>query len=182
MTINDVSELKEVLDYPLSNEDINYILEPDTKIITYPMLKEYNSIYDIFDRFGRVMLLYPIENERTGHWVCLINHKDKIEFFDPYGEKIDDALNYSGGINRRRQLETDIPLLTNLLKKAGKKVIYNKYPFQIENNNIATCGRHCVVRLLNKDKSLYEYAKMIQKSGLLPDEYVSKITHQILDR
>jgi hypothetical protein len=177
-----MANLSDILDYPLSNEDINALLEPDTNIITYPMLKNYSNIQDIFDSQGRFMLLYPTENERTGHWVCLIDHGNSIEFFDPYGEGVDDALQYSGGMNRRRQLETDRPLLSNLLKKSGKKVIYNKYPFQIENDDIATCGRHCVMRLLHKDKSLKEYANMIKKSGLLPDEYVSKITHKYLDR
>jgi hypothetical protein len=123
--------------------------------------------------------LYLTEDRNTGHWVCLIKKDNEIEFFDPYGEKPDDQLKWVGAA-KRFELDQDRPLLSKLLRESGYKVIYNKYPFQKDKNDINTCGRHCVSRLLFKDLSLPQYAEMIRKSGLSPDEFVSRLTFPTL--
>lgn len=178
--------IKDAEDYPLSDSDIQKILNPDTFIFPYPYLKEVRHIDETFDNLGRNIMLYLTENENMGHWVCMIkrelpNGETEIEFFDPYGEAPDTQLNYIGS-SKRKELEQDIPLLSRLFRQSGYNIIYNKYPFQKDKADVNTCGRHCVSRLLFKDLDLKQYKKMIDKSGVSPDEFVIRLTHDKLGK
>lgn len=176
-----MTTLQEAKAYPLGDDDINKILEPDTHIFTYPYLKQVKDIDEVFDPYGRAMMLYLTENENTGHWVCLIRRPDEIEFFDPYGEGVDKQLSWNGK-GKRIELEQDRPLLSKLLREKGLPVVYNKTKFQKVDDDIATCGRHCVIRLLFKDLSLPKYAEMIAKSGMSPDEFVTRKSYDLLGK
>ena len=173
--------LEEAEAYALGDDDINKILEPDTHIFTYPYLKSVKDIDEVFDPYGRAMMLYLTEDRATGHWICLIRRPHEIEFFDPYGEKPDTQLQWLGGA-KRKELDADKPLLSRLLREKGLPVIYNKHKFQEEDDDIATCGRHCVVRLLFKDLPLPKYAQMIESTGMRPDEFVTKLTYKLLGK
>ena len=176
-----MTTLQEAEAYPLGDDDINKILEPDTHIFTYPYLKQVKDIDEIFDPYGRAMMLYLTENKNTGHWVCLIRRPDEIEFFDPYGEPVDKQLTWVGK-GKRTQLEQDRPLLSKLLREKGVDVVCNKTKFQLVDDDVATCGRHCVIRLLFKDLPLPKYAEMIKKSGMTPDEFVTRKTYDLLGK
>lgn len=173
--------LGKIKDYPLSDSDIRKILGKDISIITYPDLAKMNNIYEAFDKKGRCIMLYLTESESSGHWVCMLNHKDRIEFFDPYGEPPESALK-SVPINELQEYGEDRPYLTNLLRTAGKPVYYNKYDFQQESNNINTCGRHSVVRCLYAPYLLEKYKKVMDKTGMSPDNFVSALTAQKLGK
>jgi hypothetical protein len=176
-----MTTLQEAKAYPLGDDDINKILEPDTHIFTYPYLKQVKDIDEIFDPYGRAMMLYLTENSNTGHWVCLIRRPDEIEFFDPYGEGVDKQLSWVGK-GKRMELEQERPLLSKLLREKGLPVVYNKTKFQKVDDDIATCGRHCVIRLLFKDLPLPKYAEMIKTSGMTPDEFVTRKTYDLLGK
>lgn len=173
--------LQDVEGYALGDDDLQTILEPDTHIFTYPYLKSVKDIDEVFDPYGRALMLYLTENKNTGHWVALIRHKDHIEFFDPYGERPDAELNWIGK-GKRAELDQERPLLSKLLREKGLPVVFNKHKFQDEDADVATCGRHSVVRLLFKDLSLPDYAKMIKQSGMSPDEFVSRITFPLIKK
>jgi hypothetical protein len=177
-----MEKIREIADYPLSDEDINFILEPDTNILTYPMLENVKHIDDILDSEGRAIILYLTENKNTGHWVGLLKQPNNtLEFFDPLGEKVDDQLKFIPKY-RREKLNQDRPLLTNLLKNSGYKVIMNRYPLQKDISTIATCGRHVVARLLFQNLTLKQYIDMIKKSKVSPDEFVSQLTFPTLGK
>jgi len=176
-----MTTLEQAEAYPLGDDDINKILEPDTHIFTYPYLKQVKDIDEIFDPYGRAMMLYLTENANTGHWVCLIRRPDEIEFFDPYGEPVDKQLTWVGK-GKRMELEQERPLLSKLLREKGLPVVYNKTKFQAKDDDVATCGRHCVIRLLFKDLPLPKYAEMIKKSGMTPDEFVTRKTYDLLGK
>jgi hypothetical protein len=165
-----------VIEYPLSDGDINKLLHPATKILVYPDLENVSSIEQIFDPMGRCMLLYPVSSEYSGHWVCLIKKGEHIEFFDPYGKAPDTELKWVS-MAKRRDMNMEEPTLTRLLKESGYKVTYNSHDFQKDDQTVNTCGRHCVVRLMFKHLSLDEYRKLIKSSGLPPDEFVAGITY-----
>lgn len=172
--------LERVKAYPLSDGDIRRILG-DTKILTYPQLKGLRSADDLFDDKGRCLLLFLTESETEGHWCCLLNKKKGIEFFDPYGdspEEVKDEIPTS----RLEALDMDSPYLTRLLRKSGRPVYYNTYKFQKERSDVNTCGRHCVVRLLYAPYSLETYKKIIDKSGLSPDDFVSGVSARFLGK
>jgi hypothetical protein len=161
--------------YPLSDGDIRRILGRDIKILTYPELAQMSDIGQAFDRKGRCILLYLTESESAGHWVCMLNKSDHIEFFDPYGEPPEKAL-ATVPEEEREQYGEDKPYLTMLLKQSGKPVYYNTYPFQKDKADVATCGRHSVVRCLYAPDSLEKYKKVMDSSGMSPDDFVSALT------
>jgi len=161
--------------YPLSDADIRRILGSGIKIITYPDLNKMSDISQAFDKKGRCIMLYLTENSSTGHWTCMLNKPSGIEFFDPYGNPPDYVLQELP-MEQREELGEAQPILTELLKASGKPVYYNSYGFQKDKADVNTCGRHSVVRCLYDTKSLDEYKKIMDTSGMSPDNFVSALT------
>jgi hypothetical protein len=171
--------IAKVKQYPLGDDDIRKLLGEDISIHTYPQLAEMRSIKELFDSKGRAILLFPNASPTMGHWCCLINKTDGIEFFDPYGEAPEDQ---KDGLSKSRleQLNIDRPTLTALLKASGRPVFYNTHQFQQDKGSVATCGRHCAVRLLYAPYSLDKYNAIIKSSGLSPDDFVAGVTYDKL--
>ena len=172
--------LKQVEEYALDDTDIEKILGK-TFIFSYPYLDDVNSIDDIFDSKGRSIMLFLTDNLTTGHWCAMIKNKEGIHYFDPYGIKPEGEKKWLSK-EKLEELEQERPVLTKLFRKSGYPIFYNDYKFQQETSKMNTCGRHCCVRLLYKDLSLEEYYDMIKQSGMSPDEFVSKITFQIIKK
>jgi hypothetical protein len=178
---NTVEATERVVDYPLSDSDINHILKPPTNIMVYSSLELVNDIDEIFDSLGRVMLLYPVSSESNGHWVCMIKRPNEIEFFDPYGKAPDTELKWMSS-SLRRELNLEKPVLTRLFDESEYKVVFNTYKFQEDDKAVNTCGRHCIARLMYKDLSLDAYKKLVLGSGLSPDEFVAGLTYLKLNK
>jgi hypothetical protein len=169
--------------YSLSDIDIQKILG-GTSVVKYSELHSMDSIDDIFDNFGRCMMLYLTTDEYTGHWTCLIRddeHKT-IEFFDPYGGYAPDGQRKWLPKEKQIELGEDKPLLTKMIKDAGYKILSNPYHFQEESEDINTCGRHCCARLLLSYVPLKEYKKIIDDSGMTPDKFVTDFTSQVIHK
>lgn len=179
MPKGDAKDTKQVVSYALSDGDIRHMLGDGISILAYPELEQKRDIDECFDRKGRCIVLYLRDSPTSGHWCCLIRRPNAIEFFDPYGEAPEEQ---KEGLSQSRleALDMEQPLLTALLKKKGLPVYYNTHPFQKLRNDIATCGRHCVVRLAYKDLPIEKYAAMIRKSGLTPDEFVAGVTFKAI--
>jgi hypothetical protein len=176
-----IPENKQRRAYSLSNFDIQKMI-PTLKIISYPDLLKYKTIDQALDEKGRLMILYLTEDQYTGHWICLLKKGNKIEFHDPYGFlKPDDE---SDWVSKKdlAEFDQDTHYLTKLLKESGYKIVYNKFPFQGENRNIATCGRHCATRLYFKHLTLPEYTQMIIDSGINPDDFVTNFTYKLIGK
>jgi hypothetical protein len=77
-------------------------------------------------------------------------------------------------------MDIEKPFLTKLLRASGKPVFYNNHAFQSSSPSVATCGRHCVVRLLYAPYSLDKYGGIIKKSGMSADDFVSGLTYDKL--
>jgi hypothetical protein len=170
--------LAKVKSYPLSDADIRKILG-DVPTVTYPELEDMSSIDQCFDEHGRCILFFPNVSATMGHWCCMIRRPKSIEFFDSYGDPPEaqkDGLSEA----RKEELDIDEPALMRLLRASGKPVYYNTFPFQKDRSDIATCGRHCIVRLLYAPYSLDKYASIIKKSGMSPDDFVSGVTYDKL--
>lgn len=176
-----MSALEEVKSYALTDEDIRTMLGSDISILNYPQLESMKDIDDMFDSKGRCILLYPNAAINAGHWCCLIRRPDSIEFFDPYGDKPEEQKN---GLSRTRLQELEIhePYLMRLMRNKRIPIFYNKLGFQQKNDDVATCGRHCVVRLLYSPYDLDTYHQIIKKSGLSPDSFVTGITFDKLKK
>lgn len=171
--------VKEATAYPLSDGDIRTILGDDISILPYPALKDKATIDDVLDKHGRAIILYLNESPTVGHWVCLLRTRDGIEFFDPYGDPPDTQVD-DVPAELRTQLEMDQPYLSHLL--ANRRVRVNRHRFQAERRDVNTCGRWYVARLLYAGKPLSYFKRVVEKSGLSPNEFVVGLTARWLKK
>lgn len=182
-----MSKLKDHKSHPLTDQEVIDLVNGKAKVVTYDKLYKYKSIDDLLKPHGAVFLLYQ-QDRNYGHWVALFKREDRkgnveIEVFNSYGQFPDDELFYTAK-EKRKELNHDYPYLTRLLYKAPRNydIIYNQYPFQKFGKGINTCGRHTVLRLLNKDKSLNEYVKWFTEemggniNSKKTDDFVTKET------
>lgn len=173
--------LGELKEYALSDSDIRKILGDDISIFTYPDLEHMNSIDEAFDSKGRAIILFPNMSPTMGHWCCMLNQKKGILFWDPYGEAPEEQ---KDGLSKDRlaQLDMDQPLLMRLLRASGRPVYYNTHQYQKMKDSVATCGRWCVTRCLYAPKSEEYFKKVVDASGMEPDDFVSALTANFLKK
>jgi hypothetical protein len=169
--------------YPLSDDDMKRII-PTLKVVSYPELLKARNIDEILDIKGRLMLLYLTEDENTGHWVCLLKRPDTniLEYFDPYGGYGPDDESKWLTENQLEEFGQDTFHLSKLIKNSSYKLLVNKHRFQKDTRDNNTCGRHCLCRLYFKHLSLPEYAKMVEDSGISPDDFVSGFTFNLIGK
>lgn len=169
--------------YSLSDADIHKII-PSLKVITYPELLEYQTIDDALDTKGRLMILYLTTDQNTGHWVCLLKSKDKkkLEFYDSYGGLKPDQESTWLSNDKLKEFDQNTHYLTKLLKECPYTVVYNRYPFQSENNGVATCGRWATTRLYFKHLTLPQFTQMVLDSGIAPDDWVCNFTFKMIGK
>ena len=173
--------LQRVKAYPLSDAVIRAALGNDVKIFTYPELNQLRHIDQCFDTKGRCILLYLTVSNSAGHWVCMLKKGSTIEYFDSYGEPPEQPLTELPTSKLQQLGQTDSTLMM-LFKASGYKVYYNTFPFQQDRAGVATCGRHCVARLLYAPKSLEQYYSIVKSSGLTPDNFVSGLVYDALHK
>jgi hypothetical protein len=178
--------LNKAQEYALSGQDIKNILNDDVNIITYPQLTKYNDINDILTIDKPLIILYLLHSWTYGHWVALIKHNDRIEFFDSYGIEIDDHLNKIKDKNFKIQSNQDYPHLLKLLYDSGEKIEFNHTPLQkMKKDNIEsvnTCGRHSACRCYFKWMKLKDYIKFIKSmttKNIDADDVVTFLTFNI---
>lgn len=132
-------------------------------IIRYPEFNNMKSIDEAFTQNNAVIIFFEINDANSGHWCCMIKNNNQIEFFDPYGLKIDGEWKYTT-LHNRKELNEQFKPLSKLLKKSGYKIIHNPYkiqqfefPFNKQIIRPSTCGRHSALRLLNKNLTLEQH-------------------------
>jgi len=142
----------------LTNYQIENILQGRTKILTYKQLPQFDNIHDILEPFENFIMLY-LARPNYGHWICVLQHPDRIEFFDPYGgeDNIPDTVLDNINEDVKEITNQDYPYLSQLLDDSGYPIEYNNYKFQKHAKDIKTCGRHCIVRVFFKDLLLDDY-------------------------
>lgn len=176
-------KMPQVESYSLSETDIQRMI-PSLKILPYPDLLKARTIDDVLDQKGRLMLLYLTESEMSGHWVCLLKYRNSniIEYFDPYGNYKPDGESKWLTPEKLKQLGQSTKKLTQLLNASPYEIKSNAFPFQSEQMNMNTCGRHCTTRLYFKHLRLPEYIALVESSGLNPDTFVSAFTYNLINR
>lgn len=161
---------------------------PTLNIKSYTDLLEADSIDEVLDEKGRLMLLYLTENESTGHWICLLKLRNEpiLEFYDPYGNFKPDGEKKWLSLAKQREFGQDTNHLTKLLKNSPYTIKSSAVPFQSEEHNNNTCGRHCLTRLYFKHLDLPAYTEMVKKAcevgNMTPDDFVSGFTHRLIGK
>ena len=148
-------------------------LNKDAKIIIYTELNKIFNINELFRDTNKIIILYLLENNHSGHWVCLFKGKNcDFEFFDSYGMAEDGELKLLSPI-KRRQFNEEKNRLTLLLDKYY--VIYNNIQYQAEKTQ--TCGMFVSHRLANSFLDCYQYynfmKSLCKKYKYTPDEIVA---------
>jgi hypothetical protein len=166
--------------YDLSDSDIHRITDGQCHIIKYEDLEHVSSLEEILEPFGCVMILYQTA-ARFGHWVTLFRtgakEKGKLEFFDPYGLKVDQELDIDNEFHLREHNGVKTPHLSALIAKGGYKVKSNTKQLQKILRHVQTCGRHVAMRIRFRDASLPKYIKMLTTNAHYdPDFWVSAMT------
>ena len=175
--------------YALTDEDVVNAVKGKAKVVLYEDIKDYDSIDELLKPYGAVFILYQ-QKPSSGHWVPLFKRENnkgntEVEFFDGYGLAPDEELFFTDK-KMRKKLNHDYPYLTELLYNAprGYELIYNEHPFQKYGKGIATCGRHCVLRLQHRNKSLEDYLRWFKSemgSGInseKTDDFVTEMTEK----
>ena len=153
----------------LTGKDVVKIAGGNTKVVAYHELVNYNSVEELLEEFGSVVLLFETVYN-VGHYTCLYYHKDVLHFFDPYGMKPDQELKYATYDKKA--------YLSMLLNKYTKPVFYNEHRFQEWSTHINTCGRWVGTRLKTKDIFSHKDFRRLFSNNLRnsPDWYVSILT------
>jgi hypothetical protein len=164
-SINNGSMIKKIAYYenkPLSNQDISSLLSNNVNIVLYPNLHKYDNIDHLIGKYDACVILFESQPQ-YGHWCCIFKVSDNlVEFFNPYGGWPDDSLQHIN-MEFRKKTNQYYPKLSELMIKSNYNLSYNEYAFQSHSKNIKTCGRHCVVRLLNKHLSLDDYVDYLDR-------------------
>lgn len=180
-------QIADIKAYALSNDDINEILDPDTKIFSYPKFCEMSHIDEAFDRLGRCVFLFLTESPTSGHWLCMFKRGgNTIEYFDSYGGKPDSQREWLSE-DQLEMLGQEDCCLTNLLRASRYRVYYNTNAYQKDKKDYNTCGRWCVARLICKDMSNLQFYNLVKdqmkERGLKnPDDWVALFTYEMLGK
>ena len=147
----------------LSNYEVNDILKDKTKILTYQYLNKIDNINELLEPYKNFILLY-LSKPKFGHWVCVLKHPDRIEFFDPYGGTYEPDVELDEIDNHIKKITNqDFPYLSQLIYDSRYPVEFNNYQFQQYGDDIQTCGRHCIMRVLLKDLLLDDYYEFMNE-------------------
>ena len=165
--------------YPLSNFDIYKLLDEKCRILSYDELVKFKTLDDAMGHYGAMVLLY-LTKENFGHWTLVFKYDNGriVECFDSYGYRPDSEFEF---IPKKIREKTNqmYPYLCKLLLDSGYKIVYNNYRLQEKKENVNSCGRHVVSRLIYRDVPIDEYVNMIKNSGFTADQFVTKLTNSI---
>lgn len=151
----------------ISELDIRKVLKGKTKIIAYTDIYKYKTIDELLYPYGHVFLLYLTKPD-YGHWTLIYKYpnKNEIHFFDSYGYKPDTEFEFVKDMEFRIKSNQIYHYLVNLLLKSTKKYAVSYNHFQLQKHNkkgyqhIATCGRWCLARILNKRLDEYQFYEL----------------------
>lgn len=167
--------LENLYQIKLSQDDIQKIC-PGVKIITYSELIYINDLLEfLMEHDNKIIVFYQTESANNGHWTCLINHGQSVEFFDPYGYDLQTLFSRSPYLHKQIRNDVMSYHLNYIQNTYKKQIIINTVRFQKRNDDdINTCGRHTCVRLRFSFLSLQEYTRLFDyKHG---DTIVSLLT------
>ena len=146
--------------HPLSPEEVQKIAGCPMRFTKYSDIDDFPTIEDMFDGTECVLILYEtIKN--SGHWCCILNSEDKIDFFDSYGLVPDNELLFVN-IKFREENDMLIPHLSKLFLKTEKCIEYNDKRLQKMAEGINTCGYWCGMRMRYRHFSCEEFIKMFK--------------------
>lgn len=169
----------DIENYALNGEDLQKLVGT-IRFVKYPDLDQ-ETLESLFRKRKQVVVLFLTENDRTGHWICMLEHPNKvIEVFDSYGLH-PDGHRMKISEEKRIKLDQTAPQFMDLFRANPEyKLIYNTK--QLQKDGTATCGRHIAVRIMHCTMNLDEYVGMCEEGAKTPDEFVCLVTYRKLGK
>ena len=134
---------------PLSNEDIQNKVP-----CSFILYENMHTVSNISQLMPKTLILYQLAH--TGHFCCIFENSEGIQFFDPLGYFPDDEIKIMPR-NRRASLHHDYAYLDELLFNQSRPVVYNQY--KLQDKDTSTCGHWCTIRMLYSDLKCDEFAE-----------------------
>jgi len=181
------------MNHSLSDAEIRKLI-PDSGVMLYSDLIGLSNIIDIeklLNSFKSKAICFLLRSkDNYGHWIALFLRKgskpqrDVLHVFDPYGSQPDgkEWKSMAKTDIMKHKLGQDAPYLLEAILKTKLPLYFNDIDYQKESPDISTCGRHCVVRIWNKDLDDDQYfnlmKNMVKESHLVPDKLVVLFTSE----
>lgn len=168
------SEIAELEQQPTTDEQLKHALRGDVTCMIYQDFAKYSKIEDVFRDSLNVVVVFPVEKYNQGHYIAVLYYPDKnlVSVFDPYGYSLEEDINLADYLDHYDD-RVKFALLT-LLENFSGTVQVNRVPFQNKSDAIATCGKHCVMRILYRHiVDVEDYRKFLKYRNLTPDEIVT---------
>lgn len=127
----------------------------DLQFIPYEELPE---ISDVDELLPQSLILYQLA--KTGHFVCVFENSEGINFFDPLGYSPDAELNVPIEPHLRYQKHENFTHMLRLLSQADH-VVWNEHRYQMKGTS--TCGHWCTIRLLCSKLTNDEFWRVWQR-------------------
>ena len=140
----------------------------DPHFVVLDELPSQPSVQDIFGGKDCVCVLCNLHNRDgtpsdTNHWVCLIQKKNTIDFFDSLGNSPRELTHHLNGSRA----------LLNFSMKHRLK--FDSAKLQKFSSRVNDCGLHCCCRILKRDLSPKDYVHWLTHGWVKPDISVSML-------
>jgi hypothetical protein len=149
------------IEEPLTIDDLINILGYQFRddMILYSDLDKYQSIGQLLPRNNTFKIILIRDTPYSGHFVVILRYKKIIEWFDSYGFKPGDELDYMMVNNKLDQTKSELINLLRDAQKKGFQIVYNNKDYQqysTDYKTIAVCGRYCSLRIIMLLKYNYD--------------------------
>lgn len=151
------------MDYALTGNDLLQNATCNAKLMIYKDIHKYDTVEELFGDNDAIFILYET-SPNVGHWTLLFRINNKIEFYDSYNYRPDAQFEFIDE-DFKRNRNMNYPYLIKLLldyAERGGEVHYNEFKLQREGGNIATCGRHCLIRLMWRGLPIKQYYHLLK--------------------
>jgi hypothetical protein len=170
-----------IYEQDLNGIDVNYLTKGKAIMLLYKDLLKFDSILDAFGSVNNIILLFPVQNDTMGHWICIRrnNSKKLIRHWDSYGLSWEQERGYTSNKYVKQNILGD---LYAKLPSQGWRVDWNKYKLQQMADNINTCGRFACMRARLDYLDNDEFANLFLHQKMSPDWYITCLTFVALNQ
>jgi hypothetical protein len=162
----------------LSGGEMDEMLKGVAPVKLYSTLA--NASLDWFGPTGAVALLFPVQSEKSGHWLGIWKDDSTrtVHHFDSYGMPPATEDQYSTQPDVEQRL---LQLFYRRCMEAGYRVAYNQTRYQVLGGGMNTCGRHVICRLRLRYLDDNKYAHLMSHNSMSPDDIVTLMTFLALN-
>ncbi len=164
----------------LSGDEVNRLAGGGCRVVRYPELASFSSWNELVDNPGKAaIILFLVESESEGHWICAFEGSDGPHVFDPLGYACD-AERSRLTPEKLAELGETQPQMRRLLNTADGTAHVSRNDFQQDKPGINTCGRWVGLRIQNRDLTDPQFKAFVQRgmssTGLKADAWVVQVT------